>query len=75
MNLIYFSDWWDNILNHDKIYIDDDEKKLYGIIICFSKTSITNYLSKKNLDLKEIKNVRPIYPWKEEIKNHLLFFK
>jgi hypothetical protein len=73
MNLIYFMEWWDNIYNHDSLYLLEEEKKMYGIIICFSKSSIINFIEKNNIKIDNIKNLKPIYPWKKEIKNHINF--
>jgi hypothetical protein len=75
MNLVYFSDWWDNILNHDKIYLNDDNKEIYGIIICFSKSSMVQYLKDNKIEKENIIYLKPIFPWKKEISDHVKFFE
>jgi hypothetical protein len=73
MNLIYFIDWWDNIYKHDSLYSIEGEKEMYGIILCFSKSSVINYIEKNKLEEKDLKYIKPVYPWKNEIMEHIKF--
>lgn len=75
MNFVYFSDWWDNILNHDRIYLKDENKEMYGIILCFSKNNFKQFVKENKIENKEITNLRPIFPWKDEIIRHIKFFE
>ena len=75
MNLIYFIDWWENICKHDSFYNLEENKEIYGIILCFSKSSIISFIEKENIRLENIKDITPIYPWKEQIVNHLNFLE
>ena len=75
MNFIYFMEWWDNVYNHDSIYLLDEEKKIYGIIFCFSKSSMDNFIFSNSIKIEEIKYIKPIYPWKKEINDHINFLK
>ena len=75
MNLLLFSEWIENILDHDKIYLNEEEKEIFGIIVCFSKNSLNNYLLKNKIDKNDIKYIKPIYPWNEYIVTHLNYYK
>lgn len=75
MNFVYFSDWWDNILNHDRVYLQDDNKDIYGIIICFSKINLNEFVKENSIKKEDIVNLRPIFPWKKEINDHIKFFR
>jgi hypothetical protein len=75
MNLIFFNEWIENIINHDKLYLIEEDKEFFGIIICFSKDSLNNYLEKNNLDKNEIVYIKPIYPWNNSILTHLNYYK
>lgn len=75
MNFVYFSDWWDNILNHDRIYLKDENKEMYGIILCFSKNNFKQFVKENKIENREITNLRPIFPWKDEIIRHIKFFE
>lgn len=75
MNFVYFSDWWDNILNHDKIYLKEENKEMYGIILCFSKNNFKQFVKENKIENKEITNLRPTFPWKNEIIRHIRFFE
>jgi len=75
MNFVYFSDWWDNVLNHDKIYLKEENKEMYGIILCFSKNNFKQFVKENKIENKEITNLRPIFPWKNEIIRHIRFFE
>jgi hypothetical protein len=75
MNFVYFSDWWDNILNHDKIYLREDNKEIYGIILSFSKNNFKQFIKDNKIENRDIIYLRPIFPWKSEIINHIKFFE
>jgi hypothetical protein len=42
--------------------LNEEDKEIFGIIVCFSKNSLNNYLSKYNLNKDDIKFIKPIYP-------------
>ena len=75
MNFIYFLEWWDNIIYHDKFYMSEEDNELYGLILCFSRNSFLQFIKKNNLKNEDIVTFRPYFPWKSEITNHIIFFK
>lgn len=74
MNFFFFSNWWENLSNYDKQYLN--EKSIYGIIIVFSQTSFISYCNNNNVNENDLYYIlKPNYPWNTGIKNILNSFK